>query len=382
MNYRSLGKSDIKVSEIGLGCEHLQGKDYDTVNDVISAAIDCGINIFDVFMSEPEVRSNIGRSLAGRRDKVVIQGHIGAGWIDGQYCRTRDPLQYPVFFEDLLTRLQTDYIDIGMIHYVDTEADCNAVFNGEIVNYAKQLKQEGKIKLIGISTHDPVTATKAATCGFIDVIMFSLNPAYDLLPEDATIDDIFSPDTFKKPLLGANPVREELYKLCEANGVAITVMKTLGAGTLLNEKSSPFSVALTSYQCMNYALGRPGVASVLIGMQTVEEVYHAVEFDKIPDEQKDYSVILAGTTAYSAKGRCMYCNHCLPCPSQIDIAKVNKLLDLALVSEVVPESVSNHYKLLPNKAGDCIECGSCESNCPFAVRIIERMKQAVEVFGG
>lgn len=73
------------VSEISLGCEHLQGKSYDTVKSVIDAALEEGINYLDVFMSEPNVRTNIGRALEGRRDSVMIQGHIGACWVDGQY---------------------------------------------------------------------------------------------------------------------------------------------------------------------------------------------------------------------------------------------------------------------------------------------------------
>ena len=61
-----------------------------------------------------------------------------------------------------------------------------------------------------------------------------------------------------------------LYGACEENGVSITVMKTLGAGQLLNEKSSPFGKALTVPQCIHYALSQPGVSSALIGCSTVE----------------------------------------------------------------------------------------------------------------
>ena len=77
MKYRKLGRTGFSVSEISLGCEHLQGKDYDTIKTVIDAALDIGINYMDVFMSEPNVRTNIGKGLEGRRDKVIIQGHIG-----------------------------------------------------------------------------------------------------------------------------------------------------------------------------------------------------------------------------------------------------------------------------------------------------------------
>ena len=76
MRYNKLGKTGFEVSEIGLGGEYLEGKEFPVVNDVVSAALDGGINILDCFMSNPEVRSNLGKALKGRREKMFIQGHI------------------------------------------------------------------------------------------------------------------------------------------------------------------------------------------------------------------------------------------------------------------------------------------------------------------
>ena len=98
MKQRVLGRTGIKVSEIGLGCEHLQGATPETVNAVVDAALECGISIFDVFMSEPQVRTNLGNALKGRRERVCLQGHIGAAWVDGQYERTNDLEKCRFFF--------------------------------------------------------------------------------------------------------------------------------------------------------------------------------------------------------------------------------------------------------------------------------------------
>ena len=77
----------------------------------------------------------------------------------------------------------------------------------------------------------------------------------------------------------------------------------------------------------------------------------------------------------------MYCSHCAPCPKQIDVASVTKFLNLAKAQGTIPETVQNHYELLPHHAGECIECGACETRCPFKVPIIKNMRQAKEVFG-
>lgn len=382
MRYRPLGKAGILVSEIGLGCEYLEGKEYEVIKATIDAGMEAGINIFDVFMSEPKVRSNIGKALRGKREKVYIQGHFRAIWKDNQYGRTLNLSEIKYFFEDLLTRLETDYIDIGMIHMIDNQSDYDAVFQGDIIQYILSLKEKGTIRAIGLSSHNPKIAIEAVKTGLIDVLLFSINPAYDLLDENITFPDSFTNGYFDNaPVNGINPVREKLYKTCEAMGVGITVMKSLGAGALLEDKKSPFGVAMTVPQCIHYSLTRPGVSSVLTGLQNTSEVAAALAYETMPEDQLDYSSVLTRTPKFSLKGHCMYCNHCLPCTSHINIAEVNKYLDLADMSDTLPPTVNAHYLSLENTAQDCIQCGTCEESCPFEVPIMERMQKAVEVFG-
>lgn len=380
MNKRFVGKTGIAVSEIGLGCEHLQGLPKEQVKEVCEAALSSGINIFDVFMSEPNVRDFIGEAIQGRRENVCIQGHIGAAWKDGQYARTTDPKECQFFFKDLLSRLKTDYIDFGMLHFVDTEEDYKKVFESDMLQYALKLKAEGRIKALGMSSHNPVTAKRAVETGLLDLIMFSLNPAFDLLPEVA-IDDLFKFNTFTEhQFYGIDPLREKLYETCEKMGVGITAMKTLAGGMLFSEKMNLFGAPLNEYQCIQYALDRPAVASALIGCRTPDEVYKAVHYEKASDSEKDYSVVLGKAGAYSVQGKCMYCNHCLPCPKHIDIAAVNRYLDLS-VPGAVPPTIQAHYNALDAHGSDCIACGACEERCPFQVKVRERMSEAAAVFG-
>ena len=382
MEYRTLGRTGLSVSCVGLGAEWLEGKSDDAVRAVIDSALDCGMNYIDVFMPEPAVRSNIGAALHGRREKMLIQGHIGTVFEDGQYKRTRDLAQTKASFEDMLSRLQTEYVDVGMIHYVDSAEDYAAVFETDIIEYAKSLKAEGKIRFLGLSSHNPETALRAVQTGLIDVLMFSINPAYDF--EDSAAD-IYTQMEFSG--LKADGVhrpdsaRRELYGYCEAEGVGIVVMKALAGGRLLDASQSPFGTALTVPQCIHYSLTRPGVTSVLVGCSSSSEVETAAAYCSASDAERDYSSVFAGNPQIQTAGNCLYCGHCKPCSAHIDIPAVFKLLDLALAAEETPETVAGHYASLDYNADDCIECRMCEPNCPFGVKIAERMSRARRIFG-
>ena len=153
MEYRILGNTGLSVSVIALGCEGFVGKTEEQIHSEMDFAISKGINFIDMYASNPDLRSNIGKALAGRRQQFIIQGHLCATWENDQYLRTRDVEKTIASFEDQLTRLHTDYLDIGMIHYVDSEEDFHEVFNGPIIQLALRLKEEGKIRHIGLSRY-------------------------------------------------------------------------------------------------------------------------------------------------------------------------------------------------------------------------------------
>ncbi len=387
MEYRELGRTGMRVSAVSLGCEHLQGKSYETVKTVIDAAIAGGINFLDVFMSEPNVRTDIGRALAGRRESVILQGHLGSCWVDGQYTVLRDIGLVRSNFEDLLTRLGTDYIDVGMLHFVDKESDWDTLADSEMMRYALELKKKGTIRALGMSSHNPVTAKKAVESGLLDVLMFSLNPAYDLVPKERDLTEVFSEvlEGKKQDFSGLvpDPARAALYRACEERGVAITVMKTLAMGTLLSAERCPLGVALTEAQCITYALSRPAVAAVMVGMQRLSDVETALSYFDLPAEARDPAPVLGSLTMFAGggAGRCMYCNHCLPCPARIDVAAVNKYLDLVELDGTPAASVREHYLSLDRTASACLGCGACEKRCPFSVPVRARMEKAKETFG-
>ena len=380
MQYRRLGKTGLMVSEIGFGGEWMERHTEEECREIVDACEKYGINILDCWMSDPRVRSSIGAAIKGRREKWYIQGHIGSTWQGGQYVRTRDMQKTKEAFSDLLTRLGTDYIDLGMIHYIDEEADWKQTMEGPFLAYVKELKEQGSIRHIGLSTHNPRIAKLAAMSGVVEMILFSINPAFDMLPASEDINTYFA-DRYDESLGGINKERAELYQLCEQLDVGITVMKGYAGGRLFDPARSPFGVALTPVQCLHYCLTRPAVASVMAGFDTPAHVEEAASYEQASEEEKDYASVLAGAPKHAYRGQCTYCGHCKPCPVNIDIAMVNKLYDLAVLQPEVPTSVKEHYAALEVTASACIGCQSCESRCPFGVHIAEQMGKSAKLFG-
>ena len=111
----------------------------------------------------------------------------------------------------------------------------------------------------------------------LDMLMFSINPAYDYRHGEYAI--------------GSGDERAALYRRCEAEGVGISVMKAFSAGQLLDAKTSPFGQALTEYQCIQYALDRPGVLTVLPGVRNREDLQRVLGFLEATEAERDYSIL-------------------------------------------------------------------------------------------
>ena len=278
MKYNILGRTGLCVSEIGLGCEGFSEDGGARTAPLIELAHKNGVNYIDLYSSSPVIRSSLGEALCGRRKDFILQAHLCTIWRNGQYKATRNLPEVEEGFADLLERLHTDYIDVGMIHYVDSPKEWERIEKGGVLAYALKLKAEGKIKFIGVSSHNPLAALKAVESGAIDVLMFSVNPCYDLLPAGEDCEDLWREESYQNELTNMDPDRERLYETCAKLGVGITVMKAFGGGDLLSE-NSPAGKPLTVAQCIAYALTRPAVATVLAGAHSVEELQASLDYE-------------------------------------------------------------------------------------------------------
>ena len=383
MLYRDLGNTGIKVSEIALGCEGMVEDNYSMCAKLFDIAEDYGLNYFDLYSPDPQLRSAIGQALKGRRDKFIIQSHICSVWKDGQYERSRNLPEVRAGFEESLKLLGVECIDVGMIHYCDALSDWETIISNGILDYARELKAAGKIRFVGLSSHNPQVAQKAVESGAIEVLMFSVNPCYDLQPASEDVEDLWRDENYSHHLTNMDPERQKLYETCQRLGVGITVMKCFGGGDLLNADMSPAGAALTVNQCIAYALSRPAVSCILAGAHSVEQLKESLAYEDAPESERDYALALASFPKISWEGHCMYCGHCGPCPNKIDIASVTKFLNLAEAGgrDSIPETVREHYAVLEHHAGECIRCGMCERRCPFGVKIRDNMERAKKLFG-
>jgi len=383
MNYRTLGRTGIKVGEIGMGLEHLLDKDEDVVVGTITAALDGGVNYMDCHPGH-DIKSEeteyggylkLGKAIRGKRDGLCLT-YLAASSLSPAETKPR--------FEYFLRAIESDYIEVFILQFCDKVKDYDAMTGaGGLLEYALALRAEGKIKHIGISTHSAAVAFKAIDSGVIDVLMYPVNPAFDVVTDEEQYktDDLgtlwdAAHDFDASGKSGAQP-RKSVYSECERTGVALVVMKAFGGGFIFSiEKDAGF----TPVNLIAYALAQTGVSVVAPGCTKPDEIIEILRYNTCADEEKDYSAAVA-KSRWSVMENCLYCNHCLPCGADINIAQVNRLLDaLAYNPGADTGSVRAGYEALRVKASACIGCGACVARCPFKVKVIERMKQAARIF--
>ena len=362
MRYRTNQRTGDRISEIGLGSAYLYEAGVDAGVKALRRAVEGGINYFDLAAGDGSSFPIYGEALHDVRNNVMFQIHFGADYSRVTYGWTLDLDTVKRSIDRQLRELKTDYIDYGFIHCQDESSDWENYLKNGIYDYIMELRKVGVVRHVGLSSHTPSVIQRIMDEAPIDMLMFSVNPAYD-----------YGHGEYAN---GGVEERTAVYRRCEAEGVGISVMKPFSGGQLLDAAQSPFGKALTQYQCIRYALDKPGVLCVLPGVRDIADVDVLLEYENQTEEVLDYSVI-GSFAPLEATGKCVYCNHCKPCPMGIDVGLVNKYYDLAQAGDKL---AAEHYRTLEKNAGDCVQCGHCDSRCPFAVKQSERMQEIAKFF--
>lgn len=363
MEYRFLPDGQ-KISTIGIGVGNYgyENVSSDEIERIFQTAFDSGVNFFDTCMSVSYPAEAIARTIHGKRASLIMQNHLCVGYPHGEYQHLLRLSEVKDAFTMELKKYGTDYSDIGTIHFIDEESDLRRLIDTGVIDYAFELKKQGIIRNVAFSSHTPSVALKALNAGRFDAMFFGINAGYDYVPG--------------KGGLVLSEERVRLYRECKRRGMAITVMKVYNNGQLLDARTSPFGRAMNPYQCLQYALDRPGVVSCLAGAVTAQEMAKTLQFYQVGERERDYSFIGA-LQKQDMAGSCTYCGHCMPCPQGIEINAVSRYYDLSKAGDPLAKA---HYRNLSIHADACVSCGHCREFCPFHVNMPERMKEIKRYF--
>ena len=277
MRYRKNRRTGDEISEIGIGSSYMYQAGRKEAVKALRYAYENGINYFDLAAGDGKTFPIYGEAFGDVRENIFYQIHFGADYSEGTYGWSLDLDTVKKSVKWQLEQLHTDYIDYGFIHCQDEDSDWETYQKNGIFDYILELKKAGVVRHIGLSSHTPSVIQKILDTGVIDMLMFSINPAYDYGQGEYAYGKVNE--------------RNEIYQRCEKEGIGISVMKPFSAGQLLDAKVSPFGKALTPHQCIRYALDTPGVLTILAGAQSVEEIRTLLAYEDAKEEDLDYSFI-------------------------------------------------------------------------------------------
>jgi predicted aldo/keto reductase-like oxidoreductase len=375
MEHRELGRTGLQVSAIGLGTEFLLDEPREVVVAVIREAIARGVNYFDLFWPHPAFRDKMGVAFAGYRERILLSAHLGCVDQGGQYALTREPGPAEAFLEDYFERVRTDHVDVLFVHNCNTQEDYDRLMGpGGLVELAGRIRGEGRARFIGFSGHNVVTSRQAVESGRIDVLMFPVNLTSQAVPGYRDLLDACAAHQIglvaMKPYAGGRLLRGQRVVAVEDFQMGRT--ETMGGPTRFETTAT-----VTPAHCLAYVLAQTSVCTTVPGCKNLEELAAALAYWQATEQERDFTAAAADFAEYPA-GQCVYCNHCLPCPAEIDIGRTLSLLDDAQGQPTA--DLRERYEALPHKASDCVQCGDCVERCPFGVDVIARLEQVEEIF--
>ena len=228
-----------QLSILGLGTSSIGMAGEREIEATMELALEQGVNFFDMASADAAPFPAYGRALKGLRDKVYFQIHFGASYQGGTYGWTTDLDTIKRSIDWQLTALKTDYIDFGFLHCIDEASDWRKVWDSGVLAYIQQLQREGVVRHIGLSSHTPELAHQVLDLDVIGHAHVQHQPRLRLPPRGLR----------HRRCGGAHGPLPQV----RGGRRGISVMKAFSGGQLLDAKTSPFAMALTEYQCIQYA---------------------------------------------------------------------------------------------------------------------------------
>lgn len=327
---RVLGKTNLKINRIGFGGIPIQRVTQQDTNKIIDELINQGINFIDSARGYTVSEEYIGNAIEGKRDNFILASK--------SMSRTYEDMLKDV--DITLKNFKTDYIDLYQLHNVKLDEYEN-IFNDNMAYKALlNCKSQGKIKNIGITSHSIDTIKKAVRDEKFDTIQFP----YNIVEDQA----------------------DEIFREAHKRNIGIIVMKPLAGGAINNAKLA-----------IKYILSKEYIDVVIPGMDSVDQVLENISVLENLDIYKEDELKIEDIRNQLGNRFCRRCEYCMPCPVGINIP-MNFLLEGYYSRYNLKEWSKERYNSLDIKASDCVECGKCESKCPYDLPIREMLKEVTE----
>lgn len=333
MEYVTLGKTGLKVSRMGLGGIPIQRIDAEGTKVLLHKLAEQGVNYIDTARGYTVSEEYLGYALEGIRDKFVIATKSMA--------RTKESMAADI--EKSLHNLRTDYIDLYQIHNPSMEQLDQVLGADGALEALQEAKAAGKIGHIGLTAHSTEVFQRALELDWVETIMFP----YNIVESQG----------------------EELIAQCKEKNIGFIDMKPLAGGAIENGTLA-----------MRYICANKNVTIVIPGMAEEKEIEENINacLDSAPLSEQEMKEI-EEVREQLGTNFCRRCNYCAPCSVGISIPNVF-LFAGYLNRYGLGGWAKERYSSLAVKASACIECGACETRCPYHLPIREMMKECAQQF--
>jgi len=330
MRYRTLGRTKLKVSEIGFGGIPIQTISHSQAVAVVRRALDLGINFLDTARVYTTSEERIGEAIRGQRGKCVIATKTVA----------RTAQQAERDLDESLSRLGTSSVDLYQLHNVNSDEALKEVAKpGGALDAFKKAQREGRIDFIGITSHRPSVLVQAIESGEFDTIMVPLN------------------------FVERTPL-QELIPIANRRNVGTIIMKPLGGGAFTN-----------AAEALRFVLKQP-VSTVVPGVCSIEEVEQNAAVGSTPLVlDREVEARLEEQARTLGRLFCRACDYCQPCPESIPISSLLRVD--TFIKRMGWDGWYSRNRNTMERYEKCQQCRQCESKCPYQLPILELMAQKV-----
>lgn len=333
MQYVQLGQTDMRVSRVSFGAIPIRRLSFAGAEKVILQSIERGINFFDTARGYGDSEEMLGAALGRRRKDIFLATKSGK--------RTADELTEELHTS--LKNLRTDYVDLYQLHNVRTEEDYETVFGPDgAMEAVARAQSQGKIRSIGITSHDEAISLRAIDSGEFATIMVPFN---------------FMESEFGEEVLPA---------AADAQMGAI-IMKPF-AGGMLDEASL----------ALRYVLTFSEDAVAIPGMAALDEVQENTEIGAVAEPLSESERgRLEAQRAQLGSEFCRGCEYCQPCPNDVDISRV--LRSERGLRRLGQSWLQDNLAEIEDNVERCDECETCRPRCPYDLDIPRLLREKREI---